>query len=281
MPTWIEVLSTDEKNLARLAAENNVHPLALEDCQHRDQRPKLDDYDGHQLLVWFMFAKGRVFELQFIIFSDKLICVPHEAPPAGGTWKDYLRINESTKDVWHLLYQALDHSADITWQEMLHIFSEIDAFESEILNAEIDTHSLLQFKKLLNRIDYSVGHLASVAKQVQNLCQPTGDLKWKFRDLYDHCERFTKSIDLYRSQISSSIDLYWGVQANRTNRQMKKLTLLASVAIPLTFWASFWGMNFEAIPFNKKELFFVALIVMALSVAGTLWLLIKQGLWKD
>ncbi len=281
MNTWIEISSTDSEQLKSLALANNVHPLALEDCLHRDQRAKLDDFGEHQLLVWFLFSHEKIYELQFLIFKDKIICVPHDNPPQGSSWKDFLKIQENNKDVWHLLYQALDKATDLTWQEMRKVFLSIDSLEEDVFKTEMNTQSLLQFKKLLNQIDYSVGHLSSVVQQLQNFCNPTDDLNWKLRDLYDHCERFYRSISMYRSQIITTVDLYWGVQANRTNRQMKKLSLLASVALPLTFWASFWGMNFHFIPFDRIELFVFALGIMMLSVMITLWLLVKKGYWND
>lgn len=278
---YTEVLSTDEKALTEIARELNVHPLALEDCQHRDQRPKLDDYENHQLLVWFMFAGEQIYELQFLIFPDHLILVPHEPPPKNSTWAEYLRLTNQHKDVWHALYQALDRATDITWQELRCLLSQIDEFEQEIFHKEVDPQDLLILKRKLNHIDYSLGDLSSVAKQLQNLCNPKGDLNWKLRDLFDHCKRITQSIALYRSQVVTTIDLFWGLQANKTNRQIKKLSLLASIAVPLTFWASFWGMNFEFIPFSKPELFVVAVGIMFLSVALTVWLLLRKGYWND
>lgn len=278
---WTEILSTNTAFLFALANELKVHPLALEDCQHRDQRPKLDDYETHQLLVWFMLAKGRIYEIQFLIFKDQLIAVPHEPPPEGKTWGEYLQVTNHHKDVWHLLYNVLDKATDITWQEIRLLFSQVDEFEQEMFKKEFSPQSLLLVKKQLNQIDFSIGHLSSVAKQLQNLCNPTGDLNWKLRDLFDHCERICRSIALYRSQISTTIELFWGLQANRTNKQIKKLSLLASIAMPLTFWASFWGMNFEFIPFASPVLFFFALIVMGLSVGLTCWLLVRKGYWSD
>ena len=118
-------------------------------------------------------------------------------------------------------------------------------------------------------------------KQLQNLSNPKGDLKWKLRDLHDHCERITQSISLYRSQIATAIELYWGLQANKTNNQIKKLSLLASITVPLTFWASFWGMNFEFIPFADPNLFYAALAIMLTSVALAVWFLVKKGYWAD
>ena len=49
MIRWTEVLSTENATLSDIAEKLDVHPLALEDCMHRDQRPKLDDYETHQL----------------------------------------------------------------------------------------------------------------------------------------------------------------------------------------------------------------------------------------
>lgn len=279
MAEWIEYLSADPR-FPEAAAACGVHPLALEDCLHRDQRPKLDDYESHQLLVWFALAGGRLHELQFLIFPSRIVAVPHEAPPSGATWREFLRLGDQPRDVWHLLYQALDRATDVTWQELREIFSEIDGLEQEMFDGRFDPRALLALKKRLRQVDYLIGQMPSVAHQVQNLCRPKDDLKWKFRDLIDHCERLYQTIIVYRSQVGSTIDLYWGLQANRTNEQIKKLSLMASVAVPLTFWASFWGMNFQKIPFERGDLFAVALAVMALSVGGTVWFLARRGYWS-
>lgn len=280
MVEWVEVLSTDVK-LLELGTQYQINPLVLEDCLHRDQRPKLDDYGTHQFVVWFMFAKGKLHEVQFIIFPDRLIVVPHAPPPSGTSWKEYLKVSDRNQDIWHMLYQALDHLTDITWVEMRSFVSEIDETEQKLFSKEINPQRLLKIKKILNQMDFTIGHLSSVAKQLQNICGKEGDLNWKLRDLHDHAERIYHSIELYRSQISTTIELYWGLQANRTNHQIKKMSILASVAVPLTFWCSFWGMNFEIIPFHSEKLFILALGAMALSVALAMWVIIKKGYWNN
>lgn len=145
---------------------------------------------------------------------------------------------------------------------------------------DFSPQSLLLLKKQLKSIDFSIGHLSSVTTQLQKSCNPSDDLVWKLRDLFDHCERIFRSIALYRSQIATTIELFWGLQANRTNKQIKKLSLLASISVPLTFWASLYN-NFEFIPFSSPLLFFVALGVMIISVLLTFWLLVRKGYWAD
>ena len=277
---WLEILSTDTEALKNIDKEYNIHPLAMEDCMHRDQRPKIDDYGNHQLLVWFMYTHGQFYELQFLIFSDTLILVPHEPPPGGDSWKNHLKVNTNTNDVWYILYQALDRATDITWQEIRKLYSKVDEFEEEMFKKDINPQLMVHLKKQFNQFDYMIGHLPAVAQQLRSLCKQKEDLNWKLRDLYDHCERIYQSILLYRSQIATTIELFWGLHSNRTNKQIKKLSLLASIAVPLTFWASFWGMNFQVIPFDKPELFYIAIVLMLLSVAGTTWLLVRKGYWS-
>jgi magnesium transporter len=281
MIKWIEILSTDVAKLTETAKALNVNPLALEDCLHRDQRAKLDNYDDHQLLVWFLMTKGKIYEIQFLVFADQLIVVPHAPPPEGENWREYLHISRNHSDVWLMLYHALDKAKDLTWLEVRSLVTKIDEFEDEMFKKEIDPQKLIHLKKKLNKIENAISLLPSVALQMQNLCSPTGELKWKLRDLHDNYERMFKNLAMYRSQISSTIDLYWGLQANRTNRQIKKITVLASIAVPITIWSSIWGMNFETIPFSSARLFYTAIGLMALTVITTLWLIVRKGYWND
>jgi magnesium transporter len=281
MIIWQEILSRDHEELHKLIDSHAAHPLAIEDCEHRDQRAKLDDYGSHQLVVWFLFFNSRIYELQFLIFNDRIICVPHEPCPAGHSWSSLLRFSPDQKDVWHAFYHVLDHLTDLTWIELRKVFAQVDDFEISLFKTDPPTAHVL--KRLLNQVDFAIGHLPSVAEQLKNLCRPVGsstdELNLKFRDLHDHAERINKSISLYRAQISTNMEMLWIVQAQRTNNQIKRLSVLASIALPLTFWSSFWGMNFQFLPFHAPELFALALVVMGLSVAATLWWLVKRGLW--
>lgn len=281
MIKWVEIQSNQVQDLVEAGKEYNIHPLALEDCIHRDQRPKLEDYENHQLLVWFMMVNNNLYEMQFVIFPNMLLMVYHDQPPQFNTWKEYFKINDIEKDVWHMLYHALDRATDLTWTEIRRLFSQVEEFEEKIFNTDCNPQSLLSLKKHLIQADYSIGHLSSVAKQLQNFCQPKDDLKWKLRDLHDHCERIYSSISLYRSQVAATIELFWGHQTHKTNKHIKKITVLASIAVPMTFWASFWGMNFESIPFKSESLFVTALVVMFGSVAATAWFLRSRGYWED
>ena len=71
------------------------------------------------------------------------------------------------------------------------------------------------------------------------------DARPYFRDVFDHFSRVAENIETYRDVVQNAIDAHLSVQANRMNETMKRLTLISTVMLPLTFVASFYGMNFS------------------------------------
>jgi len=281
MTQWREVLSSNPEALRALGAELNVHPLALEDCFHRDQRAKLEDYGNHQFLVWFLYTEKKIYELQFLIFPECLVLVAHDKPPTGTSWKDYLSISSLERDLPHFVYHTLDRITDLTSAEIRGLFQKIQNFEQRLIKGDSDMTQILPTKKKLAAIEMQIEHLPSVTHQLQNFFHPKDQLKWKFRDLHDHCARLYQSIVYQQGQIAGAFELHWAIAAQKTNLQVKKLTLLASISMPLTFWASFFGMNFQTIPFESPTFFAIAMTVMFGSVIALYFFLRAKGYWNN
>jgi magnesium transporter len=47
---WVDLVSPDADELARIGDELGLHQLAVEDAVHAHQRPKLDRYPDHAFL---------------------------------------------------------------------------------------------------------------------------------------------------------------------------------------------------------------------------------------
>ncbi len=280
---WIEILSSQTTELQKLGQELGVHPLVLEDCFHRDQRAKLEDYGSHQFLVWFMCTQNKFFELQFLIFPDKILFVPHEAPPNGAPcWKDFFQLTDDRlQEVAQALFYALDHAIDLSFNDLRNLITKIDNFEQKLFKGNTDLKAVLPIKKKLAGIELHMGHLPLLSQQLTNLFPLKNDLRWKFRDLRDHCQRLHESVIFQQTQILSNLELHWAMAAQRTNLQIKKLTLLASIAVPMTLWASFWGMNFQVIPYSNPYFFAFAMVLMFGTAIGTFIFLKRQGYWSD
>lgn len=280
---WIEKLASDREGLEALGRELGIHPLALEDCFHSNQRAKFDDFESHQLVVWFAFIAGQAYELEFVVFPRTVLLVSSEPPPDRATWREQLNLNLENleqSDGFHLLFHALDRAMDLSGAHVRPLVDQLDEFEERLFREATDPIALLHLKRKIRRAVFALSFLPSVARQLQQFLHPKDDLRWKLRDLLDHCERTHQDLTFHESQIASAMDMYWGFTAKRTNDRIKKLTLVASVAFPLTFWSSFWGMNFETIPYRDPQFFYIALAIMAVSAGLMYFALRRRGYWE-
>ena len=251
----------------------------MEDCLHSNQRSKFEDFGNHQLLVWFVYVQGDIYEFEFVIFPKLVLIVSNAAAPHGQSWKSYLGITGQHTDPWMLLYQALDRGVELSETSINPLFKAIGEFEDLVLKqSSANLETLIRLKLQLGQAEFALSSLASVVGQWQEFLKPKDQLQWKMRDLWDHCTRLHQALIFHRQQISSSMDMYWGFTAMRTNEQVKKLSTIATIFLPLAFWTSFWGMNFEAIPFREPWLLGLALSVMPISISLIYFLFKKKGL---
>jgi magnesium transporter len=102
---------------------------------------------------------------------------------------------------------------------------------------------------------------------------------WPFlRDLYDHLARSMDMIETQRDLLTGSLDVYLTAVANRTNRVMKVLTVLGTIALPSIVISGFFGMNLHALPWaNHPYGAWYAAGTMVAATGGLLLLLKKLG----
>ena len=108
-----------------------------------------------------------------------------------------------------------------------------------------------------------------------------------FRDCCDHVMQVAELVEANRERASDLSDLYMSVVGEKTNQVMNRLTIIATIFIPLTFLCGVYGMNFdtEVSPYNMPELkwryaypaFWGLLAVIFL---GMLWYFKRKG-WLD
>ena len=84
------------------------------------------------------------------------------------------------------------------------------------------------------------------------------------RDSYDYAWRVHELIDTMRDLLTSALDMYLSVVSNRMNSVMKRLTLVATVFMPVSFLTGLGGMNFVQLPFRSDVAFWlmIGLIVL-------------------
>ena len=74
-----------------------------------------------------------------------------------------------------------------------------------------------------------------------------------FEDFDDRLRTSSDDLMSLKESISSLSDLYFNNNNLRMNNVIKKLTIVSTIFIPLTFMVGVWGMNFEFMPELKWE----------------------------
>lgn len=254
---WLDLHRPSPDEIGMLGDLFALHPLAVEDASHFDQRPKLDSYDDFVLLVAYG-ANGDsdgLVEVHCFLSDGYLITVHRDDCPAfqelrRRTARDPAVITRGTPLLLHAVVDAL---VDSFFPELTKLDDRIDDVESAMLQAPTD-EQLQEIFHLKRRIvgwrkiitaqrDLFTGIVAGVV----DLPGMTAETERYYRDVYDHLIRISDLVDSYRDLLTGAMDLYLSTVSNRLNVVMKRLTIVATVFMPLTWIVGFFGMNFEAL----------------------------------
>ncbi|HZV74724.1 MAG TPA: magnesium/cobalt transporter CorA [Conexibacter sp.] len=251
---WLDLVDPSHEQLAALAKRFGWHPLALEDMQKRGQRPKLDGYGDHMLLVFYGARQlGHdapvVIEVHLVVSGDWVVTVRH----GGCNELEELRARlpaDHTKGEQFVVYRILDTLTDTFFPVLEAIDDEIDELEDAIVLGPTDEQlqrifhlkrSLVTLRRIITpQRDLAARTIDDIA-ELPGLDPGTRDY---FRDVYDHLIRLSDMVDSYRDLLTGAMDVYLSTVSNRTNVVMKQLTLVATIFLPITALTGFFGQNF-------------------------------------
>ncbi len=279
-PKWIDVLEPDEATLLRLAERFGLHKLAIEDCMHLDQRPKLEEYPGHLFIVLQGFScvdqsltEVVMHEVHFFLGTDWLITVHEKAHHAIDLVHKRLDSDAAQtlgRGVDFVAYLLADAQVDLIFPVMDAFTNALDDLEDQIF--ETPSKKLMQRIFELKRTLVTVRKVMSPQRDVVGMLSRRGiagvseKTTLYFRDVYDHLVRIYEQIDTNRDLLGNAMDAWLSVMANRTNDITKQLTILASIFLPLSFIVGFFGQNFDVL--GQPPFFIAMLTFMVLVPAG-------------
>ena len=288
-PKWIDVLKTTEDEMTRLGERFGLHKLAIEDCLHLDQRPKLEEYPNHQFIVLQGFTSQAkdacdltLHEHHFFLGPDWIISV-HELPFEGVEQVRRRALDDPRvlmgRGVDFLLYLLADALMDRNFPILDSYNDELEDLESAIFENARPEHlqrifelkrGLVTLRRVLSPQRDVLGLLAR--RGIPNVQERT---VLYFRDVYDHLIRLHEQIDSGRDLLGNVMDGYLSMIANRTNDITKQLTIFSTIFLPLSFITGFFGQNFDVL--GQRGFFWLMLAsVFGLPIGLVFWFRSKQ-----
>jgi magnesium transporter len=285
---WIDFESESDAAAREILAPLEIHPLVLEDVFGEANRPKVDDY-GRYLYVVVHSARWdddrpRLRELDLIV-GEHLLVTYHD-----GTTRSIAAAHEALprrpallgRSPAVLLHFLLDELVDHYLPIIDRIAEEIDDLETHVFEESAgDVHQhIVRLKRGMSALRRIVGPqrdtvLALTRDEFQAI---PADLRPYLRDVYDRLARVSDLLDSFRDETATLLELHVSIVSNRLNEVIKRLTVLATIGLPLTVVASWYGMNFDFPeyhwPWPWNALF--PLGVLAASAALTGWFLLRR-----
>jgi magnesium transporter len=288
---WIEVNGLgDEAGLRRIAALFEIHPLALADVVNVPQRPKLDSYEKHDLLIaWMARLEGdalcQLEQVSFVIGPHWVVSFEERGEDVFDPVRARLRGGALIRSMGadYLAYALVDTLIDGYYPVIEAVGEELEELEEEVV--------LRPTRATLGRIHAARRLILTLARAMRQhrdalsgaargddprISQP---VRVYFRDAYDHAVQINEVLESYREIAISLMEVYLSSVSNRMNEVMKVLTVIATIFIPLTFVVGIYGMNFDYMPELHVWWAYPAVWVVMLTVAFSMWVFFRRRGW--
>ena len=297
---WIDVRGyADLGLLEKFVSDFDIHPLQMEDVINDYQRPKVEEEDGRLFIVSRMinFTKDKcVDDDQLSIFtgSNYVISFQSDYEDCLNVLRERIKAGKGVlrkRPVLYLAYAIMDVVIDNYFMVLIQIGEYIESLE-DCLFEQPDKKTLNQILNIrrevnkLRRIAWSERDKINEMLRDEDLV-PDDDMRPYFKDASDHVIQVIELIDNYREMIGNLTELYLSNVSNRMNEIMKVLTIISSIFIPLSFFASLYGMNFSrenpqggVNPMNMPELYHPYGYVFVLGSMGLLVVVQLYFFWR-
>ena len=285
---WVDLEGESPEALEAVAREFGLHPVTIEDLVHRNQRPKLEEFDGYIFIVahglrsiqgeevvtdefnfavgenWILSAHDGHVEAMKRVY-DQVAAAP-KAFDGGGSF---------------ILYRISDLLVDSYFPALDALEEEIDTLEDDVVQRPTQgrLHQIFALKRVLVHLRKLVNPQREVYNALSRRDYPHIDPKSAvyFRDLHDHLIRANEIVESYRDLVSNMLDAYLATISNRLNEVMKRLTLLATIFMPITFITGVFGMNFTGMPFTWNWLFWTTIAATVITPLAMLVWFVRSG----
>ncbi len=258
---WVKIDGTGPAEIAWLEENFDFHALDLEDIASRNQRPKIDEYDGYLFIVLnfpvFDPAAGRLGagELDLFVGPGFLVTIPNQPlQPVEYLFercrsKEELRDELFTRGSGYLLYRLVDDSFDYCFPMLRKIGNKLDALEEDIFSGRGEEivrdisnakQEIINFRKVIRPQRPVLRDLEGVK---QRYLAPDLDLEIYFDDVVDANERIWDMLENYKEVVEALEETNESVISHRVNDILRVLTSISVIVLPLTLLASIWGMN--------------------------------------
>ena len=286
---WIDLEDEDYDSVCAALAPLEIHPLVLEDMVMESNRPKVDDYGPYLYLVMHSArweeARPALREIDILV-GQRFIVTYHDASTRSITAaRDVLprRPELLSAGPAHLLHFMLDVLVDHYLPIVDRLGEEIDELEEAIFVGDPSSaqQKIVRLKRGMAALRRIVGPERDtlIALTRDEFRAIPSEMRPYLRDVYDRLARISDLLDSFRDEVATLLELHVALASNQLNSVIKRLTVIATIGLPLTVVTSYYGMNFKLAVYEWPHGEWYVLGVLAATAMIT-WAVLRWRRWN-
>jgi len=240
---WLDLDSPGDADLDELGELLGIPDLAVEDSKEFGQRPKLDDYGERVLIVFYGAHDSDLVEVHVHVSGQEVVTI--RRAPCAHLWEARERAATArVRTEQDLVYRVLDALAD-----SLRALADRYAAEVEHLEEIAFERPKPADRRRMSELRSDLFRLQQIVVPQREMLGRGGDLletlpglerdvaRHPFRDVHDDLVVTASQIDYLRELLTEAVNVL-------INQMAGRLTIVATIFLPLTFATGFFGMNF-------------------------------------
>jgi magnesium transporter len=268
---WLDMVNPTQEEVYAIAKAFGVHPLTREDIVLQEPREKVELFHQYYFVSFRSFFQAdkesedylEPVNFYAVVFKEGLLTFTFcESPHTLNVRKrisrlrDYINLNAD----W-ICYALIDDIVDSFAPVIRGIEDEADAIEDQVFTARIeDSRAILRSigdcRKRVMQLLRLLGGKADVIKGFAKRCNesysvaPRGDVGLYLSDIQDHVvtmmsnlAHFEKMLSRAHSNYLAQISVDQVIQGNASNATLQKVTVIATILVPLNLICGLFGMN--------------------------------------
>jgi magnesium transporter len=253
---WVDLISPSEDDLERLGRLLGLHPVALEDTREFGQRPKLDVYEQHLLLVFFSArATGdpdwpaEQIEIHVYLSGSFVVTVRREVCLVLDQLHEELQ-PESTKEEEVLVYRILDGLTDAFYPVIHAVEADLDTLEGEVLSRPRREHltRIYRLKQCVHGLQRLVtaqrDMFQHASEEILGLAGLAHGTRPYMRDVSDHLVQVSGELQRQTEDLMALTTTFFNANSDRLNAVATRITIGGTLFVIYTVVTGFFGQNF-------------------------------------
>lgn len=286
---WINLDKADAETTRRVLGELGVGEEETHLLVDPDALPGMYEGESHLLVLleyWNPVHGHEKDPVKYGFFmTERFVATvsPEMVPSLKHLDQTYRREFRFAKSTGFMLFLILDYHVDDFVDMLRPLDTQCEHIDERIFERfEPDINkSILELKRrvlLFKRVTiYTRDILMRLSGRripvVSEACRQS------LADVFNHASVLVQSLESLRDMVSSSLDSYMSVLAQRLNEIMKVLTLFSLAILPMTLVAGIYGMNFDTIPELHWPFGYLWALALMMGAGGLFIVFFKRKGW--